>query len=106
MNRELKRLFPDIPWQESAQGNPRMRTTALPEGSKKLLNTDHLEEVVDRYYRTYRQPMPILVFLPAICKGAQEEYDVNYVDARSAASMEAAARLVGQGRGWSLKGEE
>lgn len=104
LNSELKRKFPVIPWQENAQGNPRMRTCILPEGCKKILNADCLEEAFN-YFSNRQQPMPLFVFMPAICKESQDEYDVNYVDVRIADSMEAASRLVGQGRVW-VKNEE
>ena len=100
MNRELKQRYPHIPWQENVPGNPRMRTSILPEGARKLLSVEQLDEVSYDYYRENKRPVPLFVFMPAICKDAQEEYDVNYAHPQSALSMQMADSLVKQGRVW------
>lgn len=98
LNSELKGLHPDIPWQEFSQSVPRMRTRLLPQGCKRVISTDILEEQVRDCYLTSRRPLPVYVLLPAICRGDEDEYDANYLDLARPSSMEYACRMIAQKR--------
>lgn len=98
LNRELKDLHPDIPWQEFSQSVPRMRTRLLPQGCKRVISPDILEERVRDFYLTHHRPLPVYILLPAICRGDRDEYDVNYLDIARPSSMEYACRMVASGR--------
>lgn len=104
LNKRLKRQFPDIPWEENTKWNPRMNTRTLPDGCKLLMSIEHLEELAYEYHKEHGTPMPIYIYLPPICRDAQDEYDVNYVDITRAASLEEAAMLVGMRRVYALPG--
>lgn len=98
LNRQLKELYPDIPWKEFGQSLPRMRTRLLPQGCKRVVSPDVLEEQVRDYYLTNRRPLPVYILLPAICHDDADEYDVNYLDIARTSSMEYACRMIATGR--------